>query len=78
MPTKYDLILSLEYSDGNLDSALDLYFMPSGGSLFNLGLFTGQVSYILSSEVTFGVGAAVNPSTGLQRLTFDLSMSLYQ
>ena len=78
IPTKYDLILSLEYSDGNLDSAIDLYFMPSGGSLFNLGLFTGQVSYILSSEVTFGVGAAVNPSTGLQRLTFDLSMSLYQ
>lgn len=78
IPTKYDLILSLEYSDGNLDSALDLYFVPSGGSLFNLGLFTGQVSYTLSSEVSFSVGAAVNPSTGLQQLTFDLSLSLYQ
>lgn len=78
MPTKYDLIMSLEYSDGNLDSALDLYFVPSGGSLFNLGLFTGQVSYILSSEVSLSVGAAVNPSTGLQRLTFGLDVSLYR
>ena len=77
-PTKYDLILSLEYSNGNLDSAVDLYFMPSGGSLFDLGLFTGQVSYILGSEVTFGMGAAMSPSTGLQRLTFDLTVSLYR
>jgi hypothetical protein len=72
------MILSLEYGSGNLNSALDLYFVPSGGSLFNLGLFTGQVSYILSSEVAFSMAAAVNPSAGLQQLTFDLSVSLYQ
>lgn len=78
MPTQYDMILSLEYGSGNLNSALDLYFVPSGGSLFNLGLFTGQVSYILSSEVAFSMAAAVNPSAGLQQLTFDLSVSLYQ
>ncbi len=78
MPTKYDAILSLEYSDGNLSSAVDSYFVPTGGSLFNLGLFTGQVSYILSSEVTLAMGAAIDPTAGLQRLTLDLSVSLYR
>jgi len=78
MPTKYDAILSLEYSDGNLSSAVDTYLVPTGGSLFNLGLFTGQVSYILSSEVTLAMGAAIDPTAGLQRLTLDLSVSLYR
>ncbi len=77
-PTKYDLIVSLQYSDGTLDAAGDLYFNPSGGSLFNLGLFTGQVSYILNSEVTLAMGAAIDPTAGLQRLTLDLSVSLYR
>ncbi len=78
VPTKYDMVVSLETSEGNLDAAVDAYFRPTGGgSLFGLALFTGEVRYMLTSEIEFGIGLAVNPVTGWERLTMDLTISLY-
>ena len=78
VPTKYDMVVSLETSEGNLDAAVDAYFRPTGGgSLFGLALFTGEVSYMLTSEIEFGIGLAVNPLTGWERLMLDFTLSLY-
>jgi hypothetical protein len=78
VPTEYDMVVSLETSEGNLDSAVDAYFRPTGeGSLFGLALFTGELSYQLSSEIEFGVGLAINPLTGWERLMLDFTLSLY-
>jgi hypothetical protein len=78
VPTKYDMGVSLETSEGNLDAAVDAYFRPTGGgSLFGLALFTGEVRYMLTSEIEFGIGLAINPLTGWERLTMDLTISLY-
>jgi hypothetical protein len=78
VPTKYDMVVSLETSEGNLDAAVDAYFRPTGGgSLFGLALFTGEVRYMLTSEIEFGIGLAVNPLTGWERLMLDFTLSLY-
>ena len=78
VPTQYDMVVTLETSEGNLDAALDVYFQPMGGaSLFSLALFTGELNYMLSSEIEFGIGLAINPVTGWERLTLDFTLSLY-
>ncbi len=76
--TKYDMVVTLETSKGNLDAAVDAYFRPTGGgSLFGLALFTGELIYKLSSEIEFGIGLAINPVTGWERLMLDFTLSLY-
>ncbi|HDL85490.1 MAG TPA: hypothetical protein ENH11_04065 [Candidatus Acetothermia bacterium] len=77
-PTPYDMVISLDHSTGNFGSAVDVYWGCNTGSLFGLKLFTGEATYILSSELEFGLGLAVDPLVGPTEMRMDFTWSLYR
>lgn len=78
IPTSYDTVLSLAHSTGNFTSTVDIYWASGSGSLFDLKLFTGEATYILSSEIELGFGLALDPLVGLKELRMDFTWSLYR
>jgi len=76
--TDYDWVFSIESSAGNFDFAADVYFGTNGmGQLFGLGLITLETNYVLSSEIEFGLGLAVDLATGWHKLVLNLDYSLF-
>lgn len=49
---------------------------PRPGSLLDLSLMTGEVSYILSSEIELEFGLALDPLAGIKELWMDFTWSL--
>lgn len=76
--TDYDLICSIQKSIVNFDFAADVYFGTNGaGQLFGLGLITLETNYVLSSEIEFGLGLAVDLATGWHKLVLNFDYSLF-
>ena len=76
-PIPYEMVISLIRGTGNFSAVFDAYF-KEGGSLFGLALLTGEASYILSSDLEFGLGMALDPSYGLKELRAEFAWSLYR
>ncbi len=75
-PTPYEMVMSLAHGTGNFSATIDIYF-KEGGALFDLALLTGKASYILSSDLEFGLGVALDPTAGLKELRAEFTWSLY-
>jgi len=58
----YDMIVSVEYSEGNSDLALDVYFGSPELDLFDLALITAEWTHQMSDQLEFYLGASLDPN----------------
>jgi hypothetical protein len=73
----YDMIVSVEYSEGNSDLALDVYFGSPESDLFDVALLNVELLHRLSSELEVYVGASLDPNDGAQTtLVFGFEASV--